>query len=138
MLKALTVAMTLAAATTFTPTDASARGRCDGYHGCRCGVTAARFAGLPLNYRGHNLKQAVGFKRALPRVSEPRPGHILYQTGGGPTGHVSTIVSVSGRCTATVKDDRGTYERNICTRNAVFLDPHGNRFANAPNWNRHE
>lgn len=98
------------------------RGPCDGFHRCRCGVTAARRAGLPLNYNGHNLKRAVEFKRALPRAAGPAVGVIVYQVGGGPSGHVSTIVHYPGSgCMATVYDDAGTYVRNICIRRAVYL-----------------
>ncbi len=97
------------------------RGSCDGFHGCRCGVTAARLHGLPLNFNGHNLKQAREFVRAFPRSSSPAPGNIVYQHGGGPTGHVSTIRTVLSRCEAVVADDKGTYQRNICRRGAVLL-----------------
>ncbi len=100
-------------------------GRCDGFHGCRCGVTAARLHGLPLNYKGHNLKQAHGYVEAFPRSSSPAPGNIVYQHGGGPTGHVSTIKQVLSRCEAVVADDRGTYQRNICSRGAIILAVNG-------------
>jgi hypothetical protein len=49
----------------------------------------------------------------------------MYQRGGGPSGHVSRIVSVHGSCSATVADEKGQYERNICSRGAVFVDPNG-------------
>lgn len=111
---------------------AEARGKCDGFQRCRCGVTAARKAGLPLNYNGHNLKRAVEFKHALPRAARPAVGVIVYQVGGGPSGHVSTIVAYTGGCMATVYDDAGTYERNICIRRPVYLDASGNRLSLAP------
>lgn len=115
-----TVALTGALAT---PT--SARSLCDGFHHCRCGVTQARHYNLPLNYKGHNLKQAIEWKRAFPRTAAA-PGVVVYQHGGGPTGHVSRIVSLISRCRANVSDDAGQYERNICTRGAVYLDANGN------------
>jgi hypothetical protein len=99
--------------------NAEARGRCDGFHGCRCGVTAARQAGLPYNYQGVNLKQAIGW--LVFRRTEPRPGAVGYVRRGGLTGHVFTVVSYSGGPTATVVDDAGTYERSI--RGAVFVEP---------------
>lgn len=107
-------------------TAAHSHGRCDGFHGCRCGTTAARYASLPFSYHGCNLKQASEWRRCFPR-SAPAPGMVVYQHGGGPTGHVSTIVSVTSHCNATVKDDAGTYERNICARGGIVLDPNGNR-----------
>lgn len=104
-------------------------GACDGFHRCRCGVTAARKAGLPLDYKGHNLKRAVEWKHAFPHASMPFVGAVVYQVGGGPSGHVSTIVGLGSRCTATVYDDAGTYERNICTRSAVILNVGGHATA---------
>jgi hypothetical protein len=116
---------TLALATTVLTAEAR---RCDGFNGCRCGVTAARAHGLPLNYKGYNLKQASQWKRAFPQTT-PRPGVVVYQRGLGPTGHVSTIQSVVDRCEAVVSDEKGTYHRNICRGGAVYLDPNGNAFA---------
>jgi len=98
---------------------AEARGRCDGFHGCRCGVTAAREAGLPYDYRGINLKQAIGWLAF--RRTDIRAGAVGYVRRGGRTGHVFTVVSYNGGATATVRDDAGTYERNV--RGAVFVTP---------------
>ena len=98
---------------------AQARGRCDGFHGCRCGVTAAREAGLPYLFHGVNLKQASGWLSF--RRTGIRAGAVGYVRRGGPTGHVFTVVSYSGGDTATVSEDRGTYTRSI--RNAVFVAP---------------
>jgi hypothetical protein len=103
----------------FLTSTAEARGRCDGFHSCRCGVTAARQAGLPYEYQGINLKQAIGWLAF--RRTEPRPGAVGYVRRGGPTGHVFTVVAYSGGSTATVVDDAGTYERSI--RGAVFVLP---------------
>jgi hypothetical protein len=122
MLKLATIAAVCLIAATAT---VEARGKCDGFQRCRCGVTAARNLGLPLNYKGHNLKRAAEWKAAFPRTSA-RAGAVLYQHGGGPSGHVAIVQQITGACTATVKDERGSYERNICIRGAVFLDPHGN------------
>jgi len=97
---------------------------CDGIHRCKCGSTQAAYFGLPRTYKGHNLWQAIGWKRAFPRTSAA-PGMVGYQRGGGPTGHVFRIVSITGACRATVIDDRGQYERNICGRGAVFVNPRG-------------
>ena len=98
-------------------------GACDGFHRCRCGVTAARKAGLPLNYNGYNLKRAIEFKWALPPTTI-HVGAIGYVPHGGPSGHVFTVVHYAGGNTATVYDDKGTYERNIS--GATFVDPNGN------------
>lgn len=113
---------------TFVSTSADARhryrGACDGIHRCTCGSTQARHFGLPRMVRGHNLWQAVEWTRAFPRTA-PHVGAVGYQRGGGPTGHVFRIVSYSGGCVAVVTDERGTYERNICIRGAVFVDVNG-------------
>lgn len=98
------------------------RGACDGFRRCRCGVTAARKAGLPLNYNGHNLKRAVEWIKAFPRTSI-HAGAVGYVRKGGPSGHVFTVVNYNGGSMATVYDDRGTYERRI--DNAVFVNPGG-------------
>lgn len=103
-----------------TPSDA--RGRCDGFHGCRCGVTAARRNGLPLNYQGYNLKQAVEWVRAFPRTVF-QSGVVGYIRHGGPTGHVFTVEGGSSCSAARVYDDRGAYTRNVC--NATFVAVHG-------------
>lgn len=104
----------------------SGQGACDGFHRCRCGVTAAQKHGLPLDYLGFNLKRAVEWKEAFRRIAAPTVNAVVYQTGGGPSGHVSTIVGLTNdRCTVRVADDKGTYERNICRRNAVILDVNG-------------
>src|SRR5689334_6290469 len=89
----------LALVMSFSVAEARRGGACDGFYRCRCGVTQARHYGFPLVYNGHNLKQAVGWKQAFNQTS-PAPGVVLYQHGGGPTGHVSRIVSLQGRCEA--------------------------------------
>lgn len=96
-------------------------GPCDGIHRCRCGSTQTRHFGLPRNFNGHNLWQAIEWPRAFGRTS-PRVGVVVYQHGGGPTGHVSRITQLIDRCTAMVADDAGNYVRNICSRGAIFLD----------------
>lgn len=98
---------------------------CDGFRGCRCGVTLARSLGLPLKYNGHNLKQAVEWKRAFPQTSV-HVGAVMYRHGLGPTGHVSRVVGVNGGCSITVVDERGQHEDSACGRGAVFVDPNGN------------
>lgn len=125
-MKQFIAAMSLVLATVLAFASAEARGPCDGVHGCTCGVTAARKHGLPDVFNGINLKQAIGWKRAFPQTS-PAPGMVVYQHGGGPTGHVATIESVVDRCTAVVSDEKGRYERDICERGAVVVDPNGNR-----------
>src|SRR5260221_4891861 len=117
-----------------TPSEARRSGSlCNGIDRCRCGSTQARYFGLPRMVNGHNLWQAREWARAFPHTTA-HAGAVMYQHGGGPTGHVSRIVSVNGTCTATVADERGQYERNICIRGAVFVDPNGNSvaFAQAP------
>lgn len=110
------------------------RGSCDGIHGCTCGSTQTRHFGLPRVYNGHNLWRAVEWKRAFPRTSA-RPGVIVYQHGGGPSGHVSRIDSMLTVCKAIVTDEKGTYERNICARGAIYLDPSGAHTFSARSFN---
>ncbi len=106
------------------PSTTEARGRCDGFHGCRCGVTQARFFGLPLSYNGHNLKQAIEWIRAFPHTSA-QPGVVGYQhTHRSPTGHVFRVVSLTGANRAIVADERGQYERSL--HGATFVQPMGN------------
>lgn len=101
---------------------AEARGACDGFNRCRCGVTAARYNNLPLNYNGFNLKRAVEWTRAFVRTSFS-VGAVGYVRHGGPSGHVFTVVGGSSCDAATVHDDRGTYQRNVC--HATFVSPGG-------------
>lgn len=83
-------------------------GACDGFQRCRCGTTAARRHGLPYNYNGYNLKQASEWARAFPRSS--------FHVGavGVRPHHVLTIVGGADCRSATVYDDAGTYQRNVC------------------------
>lgn len=99
-------------------------GLCDGIHRCICGSTQTRYFGLPRIFNGHNLWQASAWPRAFPSTT-PRVDAVMYQHGGGPTGHVSRIVRYAGGCTATVADERGQYERNICSRGARFVAVRG-------------
>lgn len=100
------------------------RGACDGVHRCKCGTTQANHFNLPWTYKGFNLKRAIEWTRAFPKT-EPRAGVVGYQRGGGPSGHVFRVVSYSGNCIATVADETGQYERNICGRGARFMDVSG-------------
>jgi hypothetical protein len=95
-------------------------GSCDGIHRCRCGSTQARHFGLPRIFKGHNLWRAIEWTRAFPHTVA-HAGVVMYQHGGGPSGHVSRLVSDPVGCTAMVADDAGQYERNICTRGAQFV-----------------
>ena len=101
-----------------------AGGSCDGIHRCICGSTQARHFGFPRMYNGHNLWRAAEWPRAFPHTT-PHAGAVMYQHGGGPSGHVSRLVSDPVGCTAQVADETGTYERNICSRGATFVLPNG-------------
>lgn len=123
-LRSLVVAAMAVAALMTSPAYARGRGSCDGIHRCICGSTQANYFGLPRMVNGHNLWQAVEWTRTFPRTSI-HVGAVGYQHGGGPTGHVFRVTAYAGGCKATVTDDRGTYERNICSRGAVFVDVTG-------------
>lgn len=96
-------------------------GSCDGIHRCRCGTTAANKHGLPWNYNGFNLKQASEWTRAFMHTSF-QVGAVGYVHRGGPTGHVFTVTGGSSCSAATVYDDAGTYERNVCGATFVSVD----------------
>lgn len=95
-------------------------GKCDGFQRCRCGTTAARRHGLAYNHNGWNLKQAIEWRR-FPRTS--------FQIGvvGVQPHHVLTVVGGSSCANATVYDDAGTYQRNVC--NMSFHSVSGASFA---------
>ena len=97
-------------------------GSCDGIHRCICGSTLASYFGLPRMYNGHNLWRAVEWKSAFPHTS-PHAGAAGYSPHGGPSGHVFLVVAYNGGDTATVRDERGTYERSI--RGAMFMTVNG-------------
>ena len=113
------------------PTSAFARhhhpshsGACDGFNRCRCGTTAARLHGLPYNYQGLNLKMAREWYHF------PHTGFGVGAVAVYPH-HVATIVGGSSCHSATVSDDAGTYERNVCGATFVSigspaLDANGN------------
>ena len=94
-----------------------ARGRCDGFHGCRCGTTAARYNGLPYDYKGYNLKKASEYRRAFPHTSFQVKALAVWNH------HVATIVGGDDCHSATVYDDAGTYQRNVC--GATFVTVSG-------------
>ena len=83
-------------------------GSCDGFHRCRCGTTAARWHGLPYSYNGYNLKKASEWGRAFRRTSFGVGAVAVYPH------HVATIIGGSDCHSATVYDDAGTYQRNVC------------------------
>lgn len=103
-------------------------GACDGIHRCICGSTQTAHFGLPRMYNGHNLWQAVEWTKAFPHTSI-HVGAVGYQHGGGPTGHVFRVAAYAGGCRATVTDEKGTYDRDVCGRGAVFVDVTGSGFA---------
>lgn len=102
--------------------DARGSGACDGFHRCRCGTTAARRHGISYAYNGFNLKRAVEWVRAFPRTGFGS-GVVAYIPRGGPSGHVMTVESGPDCAHATVSDDKGTYQRNVC--GATFVSPSG-------------
>jgi hypothetical protein len=89
-----------------------------------CGVTMMRITGQ----RDPRLALARSWLK-FPRTSAG-PGAIVVQSrpgralGGGPGGHVSKILELRGSCRALVRDNRGTYERDICRRLLGYVRPH--------------
>lgn len=98
--------------------------RCDGFHGCRCGVTAARLHGLPLDYHGLNLKLAASYYQF------PRTSCHAGAVGIPHAHHVYTVERCNGDGTALVHDDAGTYTRRVAGN--VFVDPNGNVAGRVP------
>ena len=90
-------------------------GACDGFQRCRCGTTAARLHGLPYSYKGFNLKLASEWGRAFP--------HTSFHVGavGVKPHHVLTVIGGSNCSSATVQDDAGTYQRNVCNMTFVSV-----------------
>lgn len=94
--------------------------KCDGFHGCRCGVTAARNFGLNYSMQpgrpGHDLKEAAtwrafqhtGFSVGVAAI-KPNGHHVAKVTGG------------SSCADATITDESGTYHRNVC--GWTFVNP---------------
>ena len=95
-------------------------GACDGFQRCRCGTTAARYHGLPYAYKGFNLKLAAEWGRAFPHTS-----FGLGMVGVKPH-HVLTVVGGSNCSSATVHDDAGTRQRNVC--GFTFVSVNGGGF----------
>lgn len=107
----------------------------------RRSYTSARYTGLgpkPRASCGWYMRGVFGgkygpdFNRAyawarLPRVA-PRPGAVVVSSRkgrgcGGPCGHVVKIVNVIDACRAIVRDNKGTYERNICRNRVAVVQP---------------
>ena len=113
MLKAITVIAALIATT------AIATARFD------CGRTAKRLTGstcgsaLALEW-ARNCPHTYAHAGAV--VVSRRHGRAL---GGGPGGHVALIISVIDSCHATVRDEKGTYERDICKNQVAIVEPRG-------------
>ena len=106
---------TLAAASIALSVPAGARGHhrhrggsCDGFQRCRCGVTAAHNFGIPYAFKGFNLKLAWEWTHAFP--------HTSFRAGvaGVKPHHVLKVVGGPNCANATVLDERGTYQRNVC------------------------
>jgi hypothetical protein len=124
MIKTLTIAFAMILTIPAAEARHRHHGSCDGIHRCRCGSTQAAHFGFPRIYHTHNLWRAIEWVHAFPRTTA-HAGVVMYQHGGGPSGHVSRLVSDPVGCTAMVADDAGRYERNICSRGAMFVDPRG-------------
>lgn len=93
-----------------------------------CGKTMCRMFGIA---KCGSLALALEWAKTFPRVAQPAPSVVVVQRrkgralGGGPGGHVSRIVSVTGPCRAIVQDNRGRYERDICRNRVALVSPRG-------------
>jgi hypothetical protein len=91
-----------------------------------CGRTMCRLVGIK---NCGSLALALQWAHKFPRTTA-QPGAVVVQRrkgralGGGPGGHVSLIVSVDANGnTAIVRDDKGTYRRNIKKNLVAFVSP---------------
>ena len=90
-----------------------------------CGRTQCAHFGI---HHCGPLALALEWAHRFPHTSA-HPGAVVVQRrkgralGGGPGGHVSRIVSLRGECRAIVADDRGHYERDICSRLVAYVEP---------------
>lgn len=88
-----------------------------------CGATQAQFFGLPVS------KFALALNWASLPHTNAHQGAVVVQRragralGGGPGGHVSRIVQVTGQCRAVVTDESGTYSRDICKNLVAYVQP---------------
>lgn len=84
-------------------------GSCDGFIRCRCGTTAARRHGLAYDYNGWNLKMAREY------LHFPRTSFQVGAVGVRPDGHHVLTIEGGDSCSkATVYDENGSYQRNVC------------------------
>ena len=89
-----------------------------------CGLTQRLYFGI----KDTSLNLALEWAHKFPHTSaqagavvvQRRRGHAL---GGGPGGHVSRIVQLTGQCRAMVTDEKGTYERDICKNLVAYVTP---------------
>lgn len=71
---------------------------------------------------------ALEWARKFQHVSK-QEGAVVVQRrrgrafGGGLGGHVSRTVTLIGACSAVVRDNRGTYERDICRNLVAYVMP---------------
>ena len=91
--------------------------------GLICGLTQRLHFGI----HDANFNLALHWA-TLPHVSAA-PGAVVVQrraghdSAGHPGGHVSRIVSMTGTCRAVVADEKGQYERDICSRLVAYVQP---------------
>jgi len=101
-----------------------------GGHGFICGLTQRLYFGMA----DAKFNLAMNWAVYLPHTSahvgavvvQRRAGRAL---GGGPGGHVSRIDAVKGTCVATVTDEKGTYDRDICRNLIAYVEPSGAGYA---------
>lgn len=126
-MKKLTLPLAIAAVLTL-PALADAKPRKQsGLRGLTCGLVMRQMFGLAdpaLNL----ARQWLRFQR-----TELQPGAVVVSSrrgralGGGPGGHVVKVLEVRGACTALVRDNRGTYVRDICRNQLGIVMPQGSK-----------
>lgn len=89
-----------------------------------CGRYMRSLFGIP--DRAYNM--ALNWAR-FPRTTL-HPGAVVVSRRSGkasdgklPGGHVARIERVIDSCTAIVRDNRGTYKRNVCSRLVAYVQP---------------
>lgn len=108
--------------------------------GLVCGAVQRAYFGLS----DRSLNLAREWARKFPHTVA-QPGAVVVQwrngrdSAGNRGAHVSRIVAMRGNCTATVADEKGQYERDICKGLIAYVspvDPHGNQVARVERTHR--
>jgi hypothetical protein len=123
----LGIAIVATAIVIVAPTTSYSRG------GLVCGAVQRAYFGLS----DRSLNLAREWANKFPHTVA-QPGAVVVQwrngrdSAGNRGAHVSRIVAMRSNCSAIVADEKGQYERDICSSLIAYVspvDPHGNQVA---------